>query len=416
MAESAVGRAALVLTTDASGARSGLAKFGADARVWAEKTGNQLSSQFRGAFLAGGVAGLVGGSLSGGVSENVEAIKSWAFGMADVRARTEGLKELLDQTAFLMERNAKQADAWRAAMKPGEQLKDINKELADVKRRSQGFTDQVAALRAQKAEIESSFGQQLGGRLGFLPTRERLEDINQQLAAFHQALGTSQKRMDELRESTQRLKNVFDFKNVKPDIDKMTADLEAANRAIGIDPIEATLKELRMRMKVTDFDKLIPLENLMRQNKELTERNDRLKDFDSLLVKLKDDARFLGMEADAVAIERLGERGLEAFRVAELKAALAAKRRTEQFFDIGPAIAGGVAGTKPRVEVELKFDNAALAKGTSAEVSARVRNEFGTMPQQQLAEAKKGNTLLTEIRDAAKAIGTAPGGPDLSPL
>jgi len=64
MAESAIGRAALVLTTDASGAKSGLAKFGSEAKAWADKTGTQMSGQLKSAFLAGGVAGFARAALS----------------------------------------------------------------------------------------------------------------------------------------------------------------------------------------------------------------------------------------------------------------------------------------------------------------------------------------------------------------
>src|SRR5262245_65529606 len=117
MAESAVGRAALVLTTDASGAKAGLAKFGNDAKAWADKTGTQLSGQLKSAFLAGGVAGLVGGSLSGGVSENVDAIKSWAWGMDAVKIAVESTRASLEQSAYWMQRKATVADQWRAAMK-----------------------------------------------------------------------------------------------------------------------------------------------------------------------------------------------------------------------------------------------------------------------------------------------------------
>jgi hypothetical protein len=59
---------------------------------------------------------------------------------------------------------------------------------------------------------------------------------------------------------------------------------------------------------------------------------------------------------------------------------------------------------------KLKSDNRPLIKGTSAEVSARIKHDFaGKIQEQQLAEVKKGNGLLKEVRDAVQGLGGLEG-------
>lgn len=72
-------------------------------------------------------------------------------------------------------------------------------------------------------------------------------------------------------------------------------------------------------------------------------------------------------------------------------------------------------GAAAEVAALTKFDNGALARGSSAEVTARLRYEAGGKVDAQLAEAKKGNELLKGIKEevggqadqVGKAVGEA---------
>src|SRR5262245_47938437 len=404
MAESAVGRAALVLTTDASGAKAGLAKFGNDAKAWADKTGNQLSGQFKSAFLAGGVAGLVGGSLSGGVTENVDTIKAWAFGMDRVKIAVEATEARLANTTYWMERNAKLADEWRAVMTPTEQNNALNKELANLRATGNELATGFKSARGEINRLEDAPAWiKLGGAVGLLPYKEALKAATDEEKAFGDALRGNSKLIDDRATKLQRIKfpaldpaNPFNKSIEKLKHDLATIDLDPVQKAIadlGVDaPTPAHLDRIR---------------NLLTDLAERTRVKELRSDFDGFVKSLDDAVRFAGKTADQIERIKLAERGLDPVRLAELDAAIARKERFDSLLAAASAIAEGT--TKVKVDAELKFDNAALAKGSAAEVSARVRHEFGGVPQQQLAEQRRGNSLLTGILEAAKSIniGTA---------
>lgn len=71
---------------------------------------------------------------------------------------------------------------------------------------------------------------------------------------------------------------------------------------------------------------------------------------------------------------------------------------------MGEAAAGAVQG------VMKGLDNQALLRGSSAEVTARLRHDFGgkLKEEQQLAEQKKANQLLKEINTGVRALGGGP--------
>lgn len=67
------------------------------------------------------------------------------------------------------------------------------------------------------------------------------------------------------------------------------------------------------------------------------------------------------------------------------------------------ALAATEAVTTAVAMTSAKTDNAALAKGSSAEVTARLRYEMGgKLADQQLAEQRKANTILGQIKDAVE--------------
>lgn len=84
-----------------------------------------------------------------------------------------------------------------------------------------------------------------------------------------------------------------------------------------------------------------------------------------------------------------------------------------------PGTGGGVMpeAAPPSPLVKLQ-DNAALLKGSAAEVSARLRNEFGgkTASALMLEEQRKGNGHLKDINAGVKALGAKPAGVELLPL
>src|SRR5262245_9788452 len=403
MAESAVGRAALVLTTDASGAKAGLAKFGNDAKAWADKTGTQLSGQLKSAFLAGGVAGLVGGSLSGGVSENVDAIKSWAWGMDAVKIAVESTRDSLQQSAYWMQRNATLADQWRAAMKPPEKAESLTTEIARIKADGEELARRLRDAKGEVNRLENAPDWiKVGGAVGLIPLSDAIKNAQQAEKDLSEAIAKNNNLLNDRLDQLQKLKQPGLDPTKQAAYAKLFEDLQKQIDALDMRPVDAFVADIGTALPGDKLLKLREMFEHLEKGKEIQAVN---KDFDALLQSLKDAERFAGKTADQIARIQLAERGLDSTRLFMLDQAIARKERFETILGAASALADGAK--KPLGQI--RFDNAALAKGSAAEVSARVRHEFGGVPQQQLAEQRKGNTLLTGILEAAKSInlGTA---------
>ncbi len=88
------------------------------------------------------------------------------------------------------------------------------------------------------------------------------------------------------------------------------------------------------------------------------------------------------------------------------------KAKTEE------AAAGAAAAGQKLDAVLTKFDNAALLRGSAAEVSARVKHEFGrqTAAEKLLDEQKRANGHLRGIEASAKILAARPAAAELAPF
>jgi predicted nucleic acid-binding Zn-ribbon protein len=401
----AIGKAALVLSADASGAKAGLAKFGADTKAWAEKTGQQVSGQLRGAFLAGGVAGLVGGSLTGGVTENIEAIKHWSFGIEAIKSKAEATKALLEQSVFLMERNAKFAGDWREAMiSPADKIASIDKELKQIAGPLNDALHQLDTAKARVNQLEGSFVSTFGGKLGLSAHNEQLEGAKTEMTAASDANRAMQKRIDELH--GERAKLTDPWKNdekLKGAFDKSLKEMSDSIVALRMSPLEKQLKVFE-DLGVPNHELKIMADRIASVTTE-TKKFELEKDFEDIAKQLENAARFAGKTADEITRINLVDRKADAGQLARFDSLQKTKDWTTALFDAAGAVAEGVESFKSG---KLELDNAPLIRGTSAEVSARIKNDFGAkVADKQLAEQVKANALLTKISDAIAAPMTA---------
>lgn len=440
----AIGKAALILTTDASRARSGMDQFKADASSWARSVGGGFRLG-----IAAPAAAAVGGILS--VSAAIETLQELtaggnaakAFGLtaeqftgiAGVAKTTgEGMREFIESLVTLGKVAAEGA-AGKGEVAV-QWFKDLNLNAAEFAgmRLDQQFFKVFEAIRnvedpaARVRALMVAFGEDGGKYL--LPLLAKSPD---QLRSMAAGFAISGQQMDQARLATEALSRaqqkldqlwkraviaaapVFEFL-----ANELTRTVDLFNQ---MEPaaVPAMTKILRVTAQLTDATKALTGVTLFAMGARLK----------FLQAELVARGAMAGGVKGALA-------GAAAAGVIELTVGKELRQAGGMLMEVGKVMLNDVGGASKRVEgflaelngrkdqtaAELQtartaaaaaavaaekithFDNAALLKGTAAEVSARTRYDMGGGdPSKRVTdELKKGNGLLKGIENGVKKL------------
>lgn len=385
MAESSIVRTSIKVTTDATDARSGLEKLGGEIKQWAAKQQNALGGQFAAALRGGLVGGLIGGSLQGIVEDLVVSMKNWALGTKETAKAHEALVASLRAAGAAQEKNLKSAADWRTTMvESGDRVASINRDLDEQSGRWNAIDATVKKLMKSMADRAAA------GLMN--PFRRELQDreageINARVAEMDKIAGEIAKLSSERESILDPTKNLA----LAQGIAKATLALKDQVTAWGLTGDAAE----RARFKAAgatdamlkDFDKAADAA-AARERLGLDRSTNPL--LGEIARVMRDPRRFDRMEF----LERSGS---------------ASFGKLGSLLAMGMNAAGGALAPAMKPGGAVSLDNAALVKGTAAEVSARTRSEFGGSIKQQLDEAKKANAHLAEIADGVKSLTFLPG-------
>lgn len=381
MAETSIAKTSIKVTTDAKDARTGLEKFGGEVRQWAEKQSTALGGQFSAALRGGLIGGFLGGSLQSQVEGLVEGVKRWVTGAGQAEAVYAGVVAQLKQAGVEQDRLlAKSAEQRKSMMSWGDELLSIDADLAKLSAEWNKLNDQVLAGEKQiAARNEGPFG-----GLGFNAVAiGRIEEINSKLNATQTEIGEKIRKLQEERERTLDPSKNEAFKLA---IAQTTRELENQIAAWGLTG-EAAQRALFKASGAND--------EMLRRFDKAAEELKRLRDLNAAPPPWLGTA--LGF-AGTIGKQLSG--GMQS-AAPWLGAALGSIGTIQDLIAKAPT---------------LKTDNAALLRGSSAEVSARTRSDSRIMnaAEQQLAEARKQSALLEQVKTAAADTATAVG--KLAPL
>lgn len=353
MSQTSIAKAALVLTTDSTSARTGLNQFGTEVKQWAGRqkaeVGNAIGGAFKGAFIGGAI----GASLTTAFNEVLSKVGDWVSGIGK-------LKEALHATEQSIARQVKLTDAAAAS----------SKEWRDA------AVDRPSKARSLDAEIERY--------------RELERSLTKEGADSNAALM-------KLREKN--LDNFVTFATRRlGEADEVA--WQRASKAWGA--VDATREKIAALVKERDRlnDPITNPKTWETYGRALQEQTDRLRTF--------------GMTSTEKLIDSLSQQGLSEGMLAKVRhtadQADLAEHRAKNLPAasmagwLGPALAAAGQVVEKLQAAKPNFDNAALLRGSSAEVTARLRHDVGGTANQQLAEQRRANRHLEQIDHGIKNL------------
>ncbi|VTR95244.1 Uncharacterized protein OS=Pseudomonas putida SJ3 GN=O162_19960 PE=4 SV=1 [Gemmata massiliana] len=477
MSQTAIGQAALVLTTNAASLRTGLDKAGADAKLWADKTAKDIDSKLRpagkdaGSGFArrladmgrvAGPAAVAAGSLIG-VKKAVESIDDLAkqgaaakaFGLTAeqftaisglAKSVGEDTREFIESLVTLQKLGSEGA-AGKGEVAPAFfQAMNISAKEFTALRLDEQFYRVFESIKNLSTEGEqvralmTAFGEDGGKYL--LPLLARSGSEIRQLAAgfaiSSRDIGTASKASEAFARAQLAIEQlwrrivvaaapVLEF--IASEI-KHTADQFGHMESKGV---PALTKILRLTASLADATKAVTAATLIATGVRLKFAQTEIILRGAATGGLKGLAAGIAVSS---VIEGLGGAEIRAAGTTLLnlgqgllKDVGGSTKRVEQFISelekrsrapgVAPKLNGKPApGTvvpdipAPPPPVVKLADNAALLKGSAAEVSARIRNDSGarSVAEKSLAEHKKANKLLQDNVNEVKALASALSG------
>lgn len=487
MSQTSIGKAALVLTTDGTDAKAGLAKFGSDANKWADKTTNDLKSRFSGL----GKAGLFG-FAAGGAAAAGSALLSLP---GQVIGKYRELKDEIDNASKAARRFGTDMGTWQglahAASMSGVPIEQLTVGLTKFQQKIDGPIDKALLNFARSIEgvedpaerariLFDAFGKagpamaglfENGGdglqkmiaeskELGFALSDldgQKVEEANDSIERAERAVkGLWQRIVVALAPAFEgwgriiqqvavKLGPVFDWigRAIEAYWDIASAVFEELVGAIEyvVDEIGSWIEEMfgAGAMTLTIKDVIVGVFRVIGTAIALTwdtlkfgagiaaiafgaiieYGGTTLSMFRSIVDlgrRLPESLRPAGFNefADQVAAAddkvRGWGRGLKEWGVDAVTTWGSSAVQFNKWLDkvanrqkeAAQDAKNDVAELAQTVEALKAAGNAPLLKGTSAEVSARFKHDFGGKLQEQLAEQKKASGLLREIRDQGK--------------
>lgn len=366
MSQTAIGKAALVLTADAKGAKAGLATASSDIKKWADGTVKQLRGQFQEGFTGGFLGGVFGANFSGIAQEIGKLfgrLADWLDGVGKIKERVGETERFLKGIEASMGRSAKLADEWLGAMvAPADRLTAIDRELAELE-------DTRKGLKADRDSVRRDLMKSLEGGIG--GAGEAMAAAKERAAKFDESLKKVSDRVRDLTEKRDRLLDPRTDPLLIGDINKATAALQDQILTWGL--VGDAVERARFKDRGATDEMIAGFERAAAEVKRLTDSqthpwlNQLVNVLDTVLpAALQESPPWLGFALQAA----------------------------DKILDASDKLK-----TAP-----ILTDNAALQKGSSAEVSFRTRFEMGSQLKDQLAEAKKANVIAKQLLDAIKEL------------
>jgi hypothetical protein len=343
MAEASIGKANLKLGTDVSAAKRGLEQFGGEVKGWIGKQKQALAGQFNAALRGGLIGGFVGGSLQAVVQDLVSDFKELVSQAALFRLEMERAEKLGASLAKLTDRRTAEED----------------KALA-------GITDDALKMERIAEALDRASTESLGLERNLKNARQVLLDLageDQVATNWNPAnwLGTP-----DVEAAKARLKEMEDaYGKVRERVVNLTRDLTRLKEEsqIGIPPW------LNMALGVAgNANRMLPQD---------------LPGWSTMLNTLSQVAGVLPKP-----------QGLTDW----IEGALNPFQGMPPFLSQALNAATSIAETVAKAPA-LKTDNAALVRGSSAEISARIRNDSRavTAAEAALREAQAQTKLLGAV-------------------
>lgn len=418
------------VTTDATEARTGLAKFGGEVRQWANQQQKALGGMGNAALRGGLIGGFLGGSLQGVLQEAIKNTLDLALGVTKVEQGFERAQEragqLNSQIRSMQDRKLADMATELASLAndPGAAIGRMTTQIPELKKQLQGATSAAAAARSELEDLAPT--KSVENFLLALSPFDTLKKLGEgPKASLNEANASAEKlrgTISQLEIAQRKLRMGAPDLALTGDLKKMMTDLDFEGRTRNMSPNERLIEQLRDResksmraggkSQANEFAELI---DKLKSNEFGVRQDAATKAFDELRQQLQDAKEFAGRTSEEVAVLKLereatelaakGLQGITNDQSRQLRALL--PDRPPPWLATALDVVGQVTDlTKNAPKFEpLKLDNAALQKGSSAEVSARMRNEFGNQSKDQLAEARKANTNLKAVEDAVKGVG-----------
>lgn len=458
MGTPSIGKAALILTTDASGAREGLDQFGNDSRVAVkqiaariraegqkasdeagfafEHTQSKLNKAFgKYAKKEGGFLGMLGGSAISdlGLGSTAAIVAGITIGVVQLRnalldtlGYSEKFNNSLERSAQLNAETQKGLDrrlADKAAEitalgndpaaaigRMGTQIRDLNTELmgsASAATSARGELDKLSGLSIENVKDRIH-----------LAHERRIQEVKEQLKAADTSAEKLRDTIQKLEIDRRKLRNPGPDLALLGDIQRATKELEFGNATRGMSEAEKMIERFRQREKGPTSAQLEDLIHVAKQNEFNVAYDASQKAFEELKLQIQDAQEFAGRTAEEVSVLKLerqaaklkaeGKAGISNDQSEALRALLPER--------LPPWLGGALGAATAVMEQVSKLknpatDNPALLKGSSAEVSARNRYETGarSSAERMLSQQAKGNQTLQEIRQVLAAIAAKPG-------
>jgi hypothetical protein len=448
MGQASIGRAALVLTTDAAKARTGLADFKADATRTAQQTAESVRTRFSGMLsgIKGGFAAGLGIGLVGGVKDAIGSVA--------------GLRDEIDRTAKQARRLGTDTATWQglvhAANLSGVSIEELETGLRKFRTHVEGPLDQALFNFARSIEGVGDAGERAAiltevfGKSGvqlatlFEGGEKSLRSMVGEVRRYGAALSdVDAARVEAANDALSRAKLAVHGVALKVTVALAPAVEFLANELV------RTIDQFR-QMELTGVSGLTRLLKLTAMLADATRAlagatifltGARLKFFQAELI-----AR--GAQKGGIAGAALGALGAG---VAELFGAKELRQAGDGLMKAGTLLMSDVGGATKRAEalareiearkVEGKaavaalgetaagitqvtarlkdLTNPALLRGTSAEVSARLRFQMqgGPAPSKELlAEQRRATKHLQQIESGVRQLNRRPAGPQLATL
>lgn len=372
MSQTAIGKAALILTTDSAQAKAGLSQFSDFARSTSQrvegefahgfsktqKTANKAFAKF--AKKEGGFLGAIGGGVIGdfglgstaailtgiilGAKQLVHVIDGVTGHTRDWVKELERGQDQIDKVAKSLEKaRAVEAEWLAAVVEPRDRLAALDAQIRTEEMRLAVARNSVAETQKKIHDLDS-WGSGQSWRLWLKQVQGiSLESAKGELTKFKSEAEKTSDVLDQLRQQKLRLMEPSADPNLTGDVNRLISSLKLANATFGRTGFEAKIYELKLRG--ADAGALKLAQDLADVNKALTEQKQALR---------IDPSRLL---------------------------------------------------------------NKPLLKGTSAEVSARLQHDFAgrLVMDRMLEEQKRGNKALENIDRGVRRIADrkAPNLPEL---
>jgi len=430
MAEGSLGRASLKTGVDSAGLKSGLSSLSGEVKKWADKQQQAFGGQVSAAFRGGLIGGVLGGSLQAGIQAGLEGLGQWALGLdkiaKDSERAADQMSKLNAQGAKVLDRRLAAGDEELALLKGdpaaaigriGTQIDALKKELAGA---ASGAKNAQSELdRMGKFDSAKNFALWV---LPFVSLEETLKGPRAEMDALTASADKLRDKIGELERARAKLRAGGPDTALAGDLKALAKSIEFQDRTRDMSPVEQQIEALRERESA---HLRAGGKSVMKEFEDVAEAM-RRSDFnlrsaaadkaaEDLRQQLSDAKEFAGRTAEEIAVLKMeretkeahekGLPGVPADKLQALRDLLPGRAPPwlSTMLQVASQVADQVA---PLVAAASKVstDNAALSFGSSAEVSARIRNDASNVAKEQLAEERRQTAAIQDVAAAVEAL------------